>query len=97
MSCGTMSLLVNVTRPPTATVASNGMIPNCVIDTLAELEGGAGAGSGEGVGDGAGGCALGADNAEGAGALDEPQPERVITKASRHDPRTRMVRGSYRT
>jgi hypothetical protein len=89
-----MSLLVNVTRPPTATVASNGMIPNGVIDTLAELEGGAGAGSGDGDGDV---CSAGAGSAEGAGALDEPQPERVTTTASRHDPRTRMVRGSYRT
>jgi len=35
MSCGTLSLLTNATRPPTATVASSGISPNGVIETLA--------------------------------------------------------------
>src|SRR6266513_2517374 len=95
MSCGTMSLLVKVTRPPTATVASNGRRPNGVMETRASFDGdagdGAGAGAGSTLGDGDG-----AGSADGAGALDEPQPAR-ITAARRHDPRTRMVRGSYRT
>jgi len=45
---------MNVTRPPAATVASYGIIPNGVIVTVAESLGGAGAGAGEGAGAGVG-------------------------------------------
>ena len=56
LSCrgAALSLLTNVTRPPTATLASNGISPNCVIDTLAVADGEAGVGAGAGAGAGAG-------------------------------------------
>ena len=51
--------MTNVTWPPVATDASYGIMPNGVIDTVVEFEGGAGAGAGEGVGAGAGDDACG--------------------------------------
>src|SRR6059058_4614896 len=78
MSCGRLSLLTNVTRPPTATVASNGMSPNGVIDTLAVVGGVAGAGAGAGDGAGAG---LGDGTADGAGPPEEPQPPATTARA----------------
>ena len=60
---------MNVTWPPVATVASYGIMPNGVIDTVVEFDGGAGAGAGEGVGVGAG------DGAGGVGLAGvEPHP-----------------------
>jgi ethanolamine utilization microcompartment shell protein EutL len=44
--------LRSVTCPRAATVAAYGIMPNGVIVTVAELEGGAGAAAGEGAGEG---------------------------------------------
>jgi hypothetical protein len=57
MSCTTRSRLTNVTRPPAATVASYGIMPNGVMVTVVASGGGAGAGAGAGVGAGEGGDA----------------------------------------
>src|SRR5258705_2580161 len=98
MWCGSLSLWTNVTRPPTATVASNGIRPNGVIDTLAVPDGGAGpgvgagAGAGEGAGAGAGLDGPGDGTAEGAGPPDEPHPEARHAKASTHAPGNRISR-----
>src|SRR3954468_13704173 len=83
MSCGILSLLTKLTRPPTATVASNGIRPNGVIETLAVF-GGAGGGAGFGTGDGdAIGARTGAGAATGDGtALPDPQAPTITTHAS---------------
>src|SRR5258705_2668185 len=102
MSCGRLSLLTNVTRPPTATVASNGIRPNGVIDTLAVPDGGAGpgAGAGAGAGDGAGaGAGLdgpGDGTAEGADPPDDPHPAATHATASTHAPGNRISRMAIR-
>jgi len=54
------------------TFASNGMSPNCVIDTLAVSEGPAGVGAGAGAGAGAAGTGVG--TGDGVPVPDEPQP-----------------------
>jgi hypothetical protein len=83
MSWTTRSRLTNVTWPPVATVASYGIMPNGVIDTVVEFEGGAGAGAGDGVGagagDGAGGVGL-------AGVEPHPGAAKVSVRATTHAP-----------
>src|SRR5882672_2692931 len=89
MSWGTLSLLTNVTRPPTPIVVSNGSRPNAVIDTVAVVGGaGGGAGTGEDAGMGA---------ATGVGAADgddvpPPHPASARAATSAHAPGNRISR-----
>src|SRR5215208_1156196 len=81
MSCTTRSRLTKVTRPPAATLASYGIMPNGVIVTVAASSGAAGDGAGAGAG-AVDGAAAGA-TVDGAGPAGvEPQAADVSTSAS---------------
>src|SRR5436190_17365389 len=89
MSCTTRSRLTNVTRPPVATVASYGIIPNGVIVTVAASGGGAGAGAGSATGAGTG-AGEGAEDPTGAAeGLAGVEPQAAAVNAS---PRTHARR-----
>ena len=92
MSCTTRSRLTNVTRPPVATVASYGIIPNGVIVTVAASGGAAGAGSGTGAGTGVGEGADGPTvDADGLAGVD-PHAAAVNASARTHARRTQVFR-----
>ena len=71
-SCGRLSLLMNVTRPPTAIVTSSGLIPADAIVMVA-VDGG-GAGNGEGGGGAGAGAGTGAGDTDDGDGADDPHP-----------------------
>jgi hypothetical protein len=71
-----MSLLMNVTRPPTATVTSFGLTPLAVIVIVGGPGGGVGVGAGVGGLGAVGNCVTG-----GAGGA-EPEPQAIGNTAS---------------
>ena len=94
MSCGRVSLLTKVTRPPAVMVTLRGDAPALVIVMVASL---LGAGVGDGLGDGAGlgeGLGVGDGVGEGEGVvgvlLPPPQAKAVMAAASATVPRKPM-------
>src|SRR5262245_29613020 len=96
MSWTTRSRLTNVTRPPAATVASYGIMPNGVMVTVAASGGGAGEGAGTGAGPGPGAGAGDGDDAtlEGAWLAGvEPHAPTASVSATIHTPGKPFSRG----